>query len=121
MRKLAMKLKPYGVAPRQNVTKTARGYHAEDFTDVFARYLPSGSVQASGKDGEQQKQADTSADTSGTQKRPDTTTDENCPEKCPDESAGKSRSGDAWTHRDSQVRGGWPAGSIGAVASGDGE
>lgn len=121
MRKLAMKLKPYGVAPRQNVTKTARGYHAEDFADAFARYLPSGSVQASRQAGDQQEQADTSSDTSGTQKRPDTTADENCPEKCPDEFAGESGSPDAWTHRDSQVRGGWPAGSLGAAAHGDGE
>lgn len=121
MRKLAMKLKPYGVAPRQNVTKTARGYHVEDFTDAFSRYLPSGSVHASGQDGDQQKQPDTSADTSGTQKRPDTTADDNCPEKCPDESAGGNQSPDAWTLPDSPVRGGWPAESMGAAARGDGE
>lgn len=47
MRGLAMKLKPYGVRATRNAAKTARGYRVDDFTDAFARYLPSESVQAS--------------------------------------------------------------------------
>lgn len=119
MRKLATKLKPYGVKPRQNVAKTARGYHAEDFNDVFARYLPSGSVQASDLGDDQGKCADTSTDTSGTEMRPDTTASENCPEMCPDESNGQGDSSDAWTLPDGQVRERWPEGSIGAEANRD--
>jgi len=37
--KLAHRLKDYGVKPRHNTEKTARGYRLEDLSDVFSRYL----------------------------------------------------------------------------------
>lgn len=46
-RKLALRLAKFEVSPRHSSTKTERGYHLEDFLDVFPRYLvsnPSGSV-----------------------------------------------------------------------------
>lgn len=42
-------------------------------------------------------------------------------EMCPGESAGEAASGDAWTHRDSQVRGGWTEDAISADLHGYGE
>jgi hypothetical protein len=40
-KRLANKLKPYGVAPRQERRgdRVERGYFAKDFTDAWARYL----------------------------------------------------------------------------------
>ena len=38
-RKLARRLKPYGVRSERNTTGSVRGYRLEDFKDVFARYL----------------------------------------------------------------------------------
>lgn len=113
MRKLATKIKNYGISPRQNVAKTDRGYHLEDFTDAFARYLPSRSVQVSENGSDQHEHPDTSADTSGDEMCPDTSADQICPEKCPAETAGHTAPGDTWTLRDSQVRESWPAGSEG--------
>ncbi len=46
-RRLSSRLGPYGVGPGFNSAKTARGYNLADFTDAFARYLPSESVRAS--------------------------------------------------------------------------
>jgi len=37
--KLAHRLKDYGVKPRHNIEKSARGYRLEDLSDVFSRYL----------------------------------------------------------------------------------
>lgn len=39
--KLAAMLHPYGIGPGHNTAKTARGYRLDQFTDAFARYLPS--------------------------------------------------------------------------------
>jgi Protein of unknown function (DUF3631) len=40
-KRLAARLKPYGVEPKQerHGTRVERGYLAKDFADVFARYL----------------------------------------------------------------------------------
>jgi hypothetical protein len=67
MHKLARRLGGYDIKPRLNDARTTRGYHAEDFADAFRRYLPntsgglpSGSVQVSEQDADQQKHPDTS-------------------------------------------------------------
>ena len=39
-RKLAYRLKDYGVKPGHNTGRTARGYWLKDFSDAFKRYLP---------------------------------------------------------------------------------
>ncbi|MFD0685900.1 DUF3631 domain-containing protein [Actinomadura fibrosa] len=117
MRKLAMKLKPYGVGPRQNAAKTDRGYHAEDFGDAFARYLPSPSVQRSEQVADQPEQADTSPDTSAAEKSPDTTAETKSPPMCPDEITGQDTSTDARTLADSPPPTGWPEDSIGAAVN----
>ncbi|HUK72229.1 MAG TPA: DUF3631 domain-containing protein [Streptosporangiaceae bacterium] len=64
MNRLAYRLRDYGVHPRPNPAKTDRGYHAGDFRDAFARYLPSGTVHLSVNGADQQKHADT-LDTGG--------------------------------------------------------
>lgn len=38
-RRLAELLKPYGIRPRPNTERTARGYRTEDLQDAFDRYL----------------------------------------------------------------------------------
>lgn len=48
--KLAVRLRPYKVAPRRNAAGNKRGYRLEDFTGAFARYLavpPSEGVRTS--------------------------------------------------------------------------
>jgi hypothetical protein len=52
-RRLAARLRGYGIKASHNPAKTARGYRLEDFSDAFARYLASGPVQASGSDADQ--------------------------------------------------------------------
>ena len=47
-RKLALRLRQFGIRPGHNAARTARGYRLEDLADAFSRYLPappSGSVQ----------------------------------------------------------------------------
>ena len=63
MHKLAFHLKPYGVRPRQNDARTARGYHAADFADPFRRYLTVQTVQLSAQAADQHEPPDTSPDT----------------------------------------------------------
>jgi hypothetical protein len=38
-RKLAWRLKDFGIKPERNAAQTARGYHLRQFTDAFERYL----------------------------------------------------------------------------------
>jgi hypothetical protein len=38
-RKLAFRLKEFGVKPEYNTAKTVRGYRLEDFADTFSRYI----------------------------------------------------------------------------------
>ena len=52
-RRLAARLRGYGIKAGHNPAKTARGYRLEDFTDAFARYLASGPVQAPEADADQ--------------------------------------------------------------------
>jgi hypothetical protein len=47
MNSLARRLAPFGIRPRQNTLKTARGYHRSDFSDAWSRYLVSTTVQPS--------------------------------------------------------------------------
>ena len=72
MHKLAFLLKPYGVRPRQNDARTARGYHAADFADPFRRYLTVQTVQLSAQAADQHERPDSSTDTlpSGTVRQP---------------------------------------------------
>jgi peptidoglycan hydrolase-like protein with peptidoglycan-binding domain len=39
-RKLAYRLKDYGIKPGHNTERTTRGYWLTDFSDAFKRYLP---------------------------------------------------------------------------------
>jgi hypothetical protein len=41
-RKLAYRLGKFGVKPKHNTARTARGYHLHDLQDAFHRYLPAG-------------------------------------------------------------------------------
>jgi hypothetical protein len=52
-RRLAARLKPYGIDPGHNPAKTARGYYLAHFADAFSRYLASESVQASDRGADQ--------------------------------------------------------------------
>lgn len=103
-RTLAIRLGPYGVKPRHNSIKTARGYHLADFADPFARYLPSASVQASGERSDQQKPTDTSTDTTESAMRPDATVNPERPEIRPPSDQQEQANPDAWTLADGQVR-----------------
>jgi hypothetical protein len=67
-RKLARRLKPFGVRSERNTTGSVRGYRLEDLKDAFARYLadhPSEASEASETMREQQKQSDTSGASDG--------------------------------------------------------
>jgi hypothetical protein len=121
MHKLAFLLKPYGVRPRQNDAKTARGYQAADFADPFRRYLTVQTVQLSAQAADQHECPDSSADTlpSGNcpPASPDASPKPDCPEKCPAVSAGQDGSADTWTLADGPAPGRWPQESIGAAAN----
>lgn len=57
-RRLAARLKPYGIEPGHNPAKTARGYQVAAFSDAFARYIASENVQTSEQAADQPKQSD---------------------------------------------------------------
>jgi len=65
-RKLAQRLKPYGIASVRDTAGDVRGYRREDMNDAFSRYLASESVKASETTLEQRQRTDTlkSSDTS---------------------------------------------------------
>jgi Protein of unknown function (DUF3631) len=86
-RRLAARLREYGVSARHNSAKTMRGYWADDFADPFARYLASRSVQASENLADHGECPDTSPDTSETSIRPAVPADQ-------------ATLTDAWTLRD---------------------
>ena len=90
-RRLAARLRDYGVSARHNSAKTVRGYWADDFADPFARYLASQSVQASVNASDHGGCPDTSPDISKTPMRPAV-------------SAGESTPADARTLRDAVAR-----------------
>ena len=121
MHKLAYLVKPYSVRPRQNDTRTARGYHAADFADAFMRYLTVQTVQPSGQDADQQEHLDTSLDTSPDGNCPatglDTSPEPDCPDNCPAESAAQDGSTDGWTVADTPAPATWPVDSAGAAAN----
>jgi Protein of unknown function (DUF3631) len=57
-RRLAARLRGYGIKAGHNAAKTARGYRLEDFSDAFARYLASAPVQTSETYAEQREPTD---------------------------------------------------------------
>lgn len=108
MNALARKLKPYGVRPRPNAAKTARGYHRADFDDAFTRYLPSETVQPSEKRSDQQEHTDSRADSSPngqvSDDPADTSADNNRPSNRPPADQRKHPDSDGWTDADGRVR-----------------
>lgn len=59
-RRLANRLREYGVKSGRNAAGTQRGYRLEDFTDAFRRYLPTKASEASDTTAEQAKRSDSS-------------------------------------------------------------
>jgi Protein of unknown function (DUF3631) len=59
-RKLAKRLKEFGVSSARNAAGNVRGYRLEDLSDVFARYIRSEASEASETSGEQPIPSDTS-------------------------------------------------------------
>lgn len=96
-RLLANRLRPYGIRPDQNDTKTKRGYRLADFDDAFARYLAVPSVQPSPQGSDQGEEGDTWGDTWDTASRSDTYASPIRPDKCPDPDQAKQVVSDAWT------------------------
>lgn len=78
-RKLASRLRPFGVKPGHNTTKSARGYPLEALTDAFTRYLRPEPSEPSETVAEQEQRRDGPNRTDGTIRpdkitRPDETT-----------------------------------------------
>jgi uncharacterized protein DUF3631 len=90
-RKLALRLSKFEVAPRHNTAKAERGYHLEDFHDVFPRYLPSDPAESVRGQPEQAELSDGSKSQDGSN-RPGT------PNR-PGETAGQTHSGRVRTGR----------------------
>ena len=93
-RKLAYRLKGFGIQPGHNSAKTSRGYHLAELQDTFARYLPvhpSNPSDPSDTPSDQQERWDGSESTDGSI-RPD----ENIR---PEETAAQTPFTDAWTGR----------------------
>jgi hypothetical protein len=82
-RKLAVRLAKFGVKPKHNTSKTARGYHLRDLEDSFGRYLPSDPSDPSGTEVEQVEHRDASESPDGLT-RPD---EINRPDEIPAQSA----------------------------------
>ena len=91
-RKLAYRLKDFGIKPAHNTTKTARGYSLEMFADAFARYIRPEPSDPSTTDSDQPRRSDVSETTDGSI-RPD----ENI---CPDDTEAPTLHTDGWTHPD---------------------
>jgi hypothetical protein len=107
-RKLALRLAKFEVSPRHNTTKTERGYHLEDFLDVFPRYLasdPSGSVRT----GDDLRELPDASGTLDGLTRPDDLIR-------PEESAGQTPNGRVGTGWTDNPLGSWPDGTTGAGA-----
>jgi hypothetical protein len=107
-RKLALRLAKFEVGPRHNSSRTERGYHLEDFLDVFPRYLPSNPSVSVRTASDLHERLDGSEQLDGSTRPSDSSR--------PDVSAGQATNG--------QVRTGWtdnpagrPAGSIDAEAN----
>jgi uncharacterized protein DUF3631 len=115
MHKLAFLLKPYGVRPRQNDARTARGYHVADFADPFRRYLTVQTVQLSAQAADQHERPDSSPDTLPEDNCPDTSPEPDCPPNCPPVSAGQDGSTDGWTLADGPAPMRWRSDGIPAI------
>lgn len=72
-RKLALRLKHFGIKPGHNTAKTARGYRIEDLTDAFVRYLRPDTSEASKTPQSRENLADASRTPDGST-RPDVAT-----------------------------------------------
>jgi hypothetical protein len=90
-RKLALRLAKFEVGPRHNSTKTERGYHLEDFLDVFPRYLPSNPSASVPAPADQGKRQDGSESPDGSTRPGDSNR--------PDETAGQAAYGRDGTGR----------------------
>lgn len=90
-RKLALRLAKFEVSPRHNTTKTERGYHLEDFLDVFPRYLPSNPSQSVQTGNDQAERRDASEIPDGSTRPADLTR--------PEETAGQPANGRVGTGR----------------------
>jgi Protein of unknown function (DUF3631) len=102
---LAKILRPYGIRPGHNSTRTARGYDQVRFEDAFSRYLSSVPVQPSVQGPDLQEPTDGSEPMDGST-RPSFSTR-------PEVSAGQRRYADDWTGTDGPTPESWPEGSIG--------
>jgi len=67
-RRLATRLKPYGITPGHNSAKTERGYQRDSFSDAWCRYLPVHRPEAS----ERPERPETKALAADTQQPADT-------------------------------------------------
>ncbi|HEY2550109.1 MAG TPA: DUF3631 domain-containing protein [Streptosporangiaceae bacterium] len=105
-RKLALRLAKFEIGPRHNTTKTERGYHLEDFRDVFPRYLPSEPSAPVQLPAEQAELPDGSYAPDGSTRPADFIR--------PDETAGQTSNGRVRTVRTDSP---WPDGSVGAEAN----
>ncbi|RFZ48236.1 hypothetical protein MSS2_04752 [Mycobacterium marinum] len=88
-RKLAHRLRQFGIKPGHNTTKTARGYACEAFSDAFSRYTRPEPSDPSDTPAELQQRQDGSEPTDGSI-RPDETIR-------PEEIAGQTMLGTGWT------------------------
>jgi hypothetical protein len=106
-RALSDRLRPYGIAPRRDVTGTTRGYRLEDFADAFGRYLaygPSEPVKASGSGADLREAVDSSGPSDASNRQ-----------TVPTRQALTSQL-DALTGSDAPLGHEWPADSAGAEA-----
>jgi hypothetical protein len=117
MRRLAIRLGEYGIKPRQNSARTARGYHGEDFIDAFNRYLPSLDPAPSVQVSESRPDLGVSPDASGGPGHIEVS----APDQVSARSPRSEADSDAWTHPDGDPPGpappcaecGWLPGSQG--------
>ena len=68
-RKLADRLKDFGIRPTRDATGTQRGYRLGDFTDVFSRYLSQKPSEASETSPEHGEPTDTSESSDGSNRQ----------------------------------------------------
>ncbi|MBU3749820.1 MAG: DUF3631 domain-containing protein [Mycobacterium sp.] len=76
-RRLANRLREYGVKSTRNPAGTQRGYRRDDFTDAFRRYLPTAASDASDTTIEQPKPSDIDIDADVSARRQDNRQTEN--------------------------------------------
>jgi hypothetical protein len=87
--KLAYRLKDFGIKPRQNTGRTARGYSIEALSDAFARYIRPESSKPSETPSDEQQQLDTSEPLDGSNRHGQSNR--------PAEATGQTLFSDGWT------------------------